>query len=411
MLKSRFSESTVEEASLAWLESSGYAILHGPAIAFDGSYAERSDPEYRDVILERRLRTAMLRLNPELPTEAIDDAFRKLARVDAPSLIERNRAAHRMLVEGVNVEYRRKDGSIAGTQVRVIDFDNPDNNDWAAVNQFTVSESKHVRRPDVVVFVNGLPLAVIELKNAADENATVEKAYQQLQTYQAQISALFATNCALVASDGMEARVGSIGAGIEWFKPWRTIDGASDAPSTMPQLQVVLQGVFEKRRFLQLIRHFIVFEDFGGGKIDKKTAAYHQFHAANIALGETLRASKMVSPGPSPEMGVFTAEKQRGGRPGDRRIGVVWHTQGSGKSLTMAFYAGSIILHPLMQNPTLVVLTDRNDLDNQLYATFGRCHDLLRQSPTQAENRADLREKLSVAAGGVVFTTISEVPP
>jgi len=411
MASGNFTESEVEEAALGWLGDFGYEVLCGPDIAFDGFSPERSDPDYRDVVLEGRLRPALLRLNSELPTEALDDAFRKLTRADAPSLIERNRGVHRMLVEGVNVEFRRKDGSIAGTQARVIDFDIPENNDWLAVNQFTVSENKHIRRPDVVIFVNGLPLAVIELKNAADENATVEKAYQQLQTYQAQVPILFATNCATVASDGIEARIGPIGAGIEWFKPWRTIDGTSDAPSTVPRLQVVLQGVFEKRRFLQLVRYFIVFENFGGGKMEKKLAAYHQFHAVNVAVSETLRASKMASPGPSPEMGVFTAEKQRGGRPGDRRVGVVWHTQGSGKSLTMAFYAGSIILHPLMQNPTLVVLTDRNDLDNQLYATFGRCHDLLRQSPVQAENREDLREKLSVAAGGVVFTTIQKFFP
>jgi type I restriction enzyme R subunit len=404
-------ESDVEEAALAWLEALGYEIAHGPEIAFDGPNPERNDPDYRDIVLEGRLRAALLRLNPELPTEALDDAFRKLTRADPPSLMERNRAVHRMLVEGVNIEYRRRDGSIAGGQARVVDFDTPENNEWVAVNQFTVSENAHVRRPDVVVFVNGLPLAVIELKNAADENATVEKAFQQLQTYQAQVPTLFTTNCALVASDGIEARIGPIGAGIEWFKTWRTIDGVSDAPSTMPQMQVVLQGVFEKPRFLQLIRRFVVFEDFGGGKIEKKLAAYHQFYAVNVAVAETLRASKMVSAGPSPEMGVFTAEKQSGGRPGDRRVGVVWHTQGSGKSLTMAFYAGSIILHPLMQNPTLVVLTDRNDLDNQLYATFGRCHDLLRQSPVQAEDREDLRDKLSVAAGGVVFTTIQKFLP
>ena len=260
---STFTESVVEDAALAWLEALGYAVLHGPDIAAGEPGAERGDPNYRDVVLEGRLRQALARLNPDLPPEALEDAYRKLTRADAPSLVERNRAVHRMLVDGVTVEYRRKDGSIAGAQARVIDFDAPDNNDWLAVNQFTVAEGQHTRRPDVVLFVNGLPLAVIELKNPADENATVWTAFHQLQTYQAQIPALFATNAALVVSDGVQARIGSLGAGKEWFKPWRTITGREDAPVRMPELQVVLEGVFEKRRFLDLVRHFIVFEDAG----------------------------------------------------------------------------------------------------------------------------------------------------
>jgi type I restriction enzyme R subunit len=222
-----FTESVVEEAALAWLESLGCAILHGPEIAVGMPGAERRDPSYRDVILEGRLRQALVRLNPDLPADAVEDAFRKLTRTGAPSLVERNRAVHRMLVDGVTVEYRRTDGSIGGAQANVIDFYSPDNNDWLAVNQFTVAEGQHTRRLDVVLFVNGLPLAVIELKNPADENATVWLAYQQLQTYQAQIPALFATNVALVASDGVEARIGTLGAGKEWFKPWRTITGGA----------------------------------------------------------------------------------------------------------------------------------------------------------------------------------------
>lgn len=214
-----FTESIVEDAALAWLEGLGYAVLNGPEIAAGMPEAERSDPNYRDVLLERRLRQALVSLNPSLPAEALEDAFRKLTRADAPSLVERNRAVHRMLVDGITVEYRRKDGSIAGAQTQVIDFDRPDNNDWLAVNQFTVAEGQHARRPDVVLFVNGLPLAVIELKNPADENATVWSAYQQLQTYQVQIPSLFATNTALVVSDGVQARIGTLGAGKEWFKP------------------------------------------------------------------------------------------------------------------------------------------------------------------------------------------------
>lgn len=412
MLYTAFTESIVEEAALAWLESLGYAVLHGPAIAASQPGAERSDPSYRDVVLERRLRQALMRLNPDLPGEALEYAYRKLERIDAPSLIERNRVVHNMLVNGVTVEYRRADGSIAGAQARVLDFDEPENNDWLAVNQFTVAEGRHTRRPDVVVFVNGLPLAVIELKNAIAEDATVWTAYQQMQTYQAQIPALFASNAALVVSDGIEARIGTLGASREWFKPWRTIGGQEDAPASMSELQVVLQGVFDKRRFLDLVRYFIVFEDYGAGKLAKKMAGYHQFHAVNVALAETLRATEQAVRGMLAETrGRYEAGHQPGGDPGDRRVGVVWHTQGSGKSLTMAFYAGRLILHPSMENPTLVVLTDRNDLDDQLFGTFARCHELLRQPPVQAADRADLREKLAVASGGVVFTTIQKFFP
>ena len=412
MPPSAFTESIVEEAALAWLEGLGYAVLHGPEIAAGEPAAERRDPNYRDVILEKRLRAALARLNPGLPAEAIEDAYRKLTRADAPSLVERSRAVHRMLVDGITVEYRRADGSIAGAQARVLDFDAPANNDWLAVNQFTVAEGQHKRRPDVVVFVNGLALAVIELKNPADENATIGAAFQQLETYQAQIPALFATNAALIASDGVQARIGALAAGREWFKPWRTITGRDDAAATLTELQVVLEGVFEPRRFLDLVRYFLVFEDAGGGKLIKKMAGYHQFHAVNVAVEETLRAARATATGTWRETpGRWEAGQRPGGDPGDRRVGVVWHTQGSGKSLTMAFYAGRIILHPAMENPTLVVLTDRNDLDDQLFGTFARCRDLLRQDPVQAADRADLRAKLAVASGGVVFTTIQKFFP
>jgi type I restriction enzyme R subunit len=408
-----FTESIVEEAALDWLRAIGWQVAHGPDIAAGEPGAERSDPNYHDVLVEGRLRQALVSLNSDLPPEALDDAYRKLTRVDAPSLVERNRAVHRMLVDGVAVEYRRKDGSIAGAQARVIDFEVAANNDWLAVNQFTVSEGQHTRRPDVVLFVNGLPLAVIELKNSADENATVWSAFQQLQTYQAQVPALFVTNAVLLASDGVQARIGSLGAGKEWFKPWRTISGREDAPAHQPELQVMLEGVFEKRRFLDLLRYFIVFEDSagaagGGGKLTKKMAGYHQYHAVNVAVEETLRAAQSAVAQPR---GRYGAGQQPGGEPGDRRVGVVWHTQGAGKSLTMAFYAGRVILHPAMANPTLVVLTDRNDLDDQLFGTFARCCDLLRQPPVQATDRADLRAKLAVASGGVVFTTIQKFFP
>jgi type I restriction enzyme R subunit len=411
-MTSGFTESVVEEAALAWLAGLGYAVKHGPEIAAGEPGAERYDPQYRDVVLEGRLRQALARLNPTLPAEALDDAYRKLTRLAAPSLVERNRAAHRMLIDGVTVEYRRKDGSIAGDQARLLDFDAAENNDWLAVNQLTVAEGQHTRRPDVVLFVNGLPLAVVELKNAADENATAWTAWQQLQTYQAQIPSLFGTNAALVVSDGIEARLGALGAGKEWFKPWRTIDGEGDAPTSLSQLQVLLEGVFAPRRFLDLLRHFVVFEDAGGGKLVKKIAGYHQFHAVNAAVEETLRATRRAGEvGEGPEVPGLYETRRPGGGPGDRRVGVVWHTQGSGKSLTMAFYAGRVILHPAMANPTVVVLTDRNDLDDQLFATFARCRDLLRQPPVQAADRADLRAKLAVGSGGVVFTTIQKFLP
>ena len=332
-------ESTVEEAALRWLEGLDFTLAHGPDIAFGRPGAERSDPTYRDVVLEWRLREALVRLNPELPQEALEDAFRKIVRVDGPSLIERNRAVHRMLVDGMTVEYRRADGSIAGAQARVIDFEDPDKDDWLAVNQFTVvGPQGQARRADIVIFLNGLPLGVIELKNPADERADVWSAFRQLQTYGSQIPALFDYNCALVVSDGTEARIGVLGAGREWFKPWRTIDGRGDAPKGMPELRVVVEGVFERRRFLDLIRYFIVFEDMGGGVLAKKMAGYHQFHDVNLAVEQTLRAAgrKRVR---EPE-GRYESGRQAGGEPGDRRVGVVWHTQGSGKSLSMAFYAG-----------------------------------------------------------------------
>ena len=407
-----FAESIVEDAALAWLASSGFAVAHGPEIACDQPGAERSDPTYRDVVLEWRLREALVRLNPDLPPDALDGAFRKIARADGPTLIERNRAVHRMLVNGVTVEYHRPGEPIRGAQARVIDFDDPDNNDWLAVNQLTVvGPQGHNRRADIVIFVNGLPLGVIELKNPADEKATIGGALNQLQTYQSQIPALFDYNCALVVSDGTEARIGVLGAGKEWFKPWRTIDGRGDAPKGMPELQVVLEGVFDKRRFLDLIRYFIVFDDEGGGKLTKKMAGYHQFHAVNFAVEQTLRAAGRKRARAGEPEGRYESGRQPGGEPGDRRVGVVWHTQGSGKSLSMAFYAGRLILEPAMENPTIVVITDRNDLDDQLFGTFARCRDLLRQDPVQAADRADLREKLRVAGGGVVFTTIQKFMP
>jgi type I restriction enzyme R subunit len=383
-----FTESEVEQAALAWLERLGYLILSGPAIAPGEAMAERDN--YGQVVIEHRLLQSLQRLNPMVPPDAHDEAFRKLTRPDSPSLTVNNHIIHKYLVEGVPVEYQRKDGSIGGDLVRVLDYDEPENNEFLAVNQFTVVENQYERRPDVVLFINGLPIAVMELKNAATENATIWSAFNQLQTYKIQIPSLFSFNEAMVISDGVQARIGTLTADREWFMPWRTIEGEELADNRLPQLQVVIEGVFEKQRFLDLIRYFNVFEDIGGGVLIKKMAGYHQYHAVNLALNSTVRAA---------------------GAGGDKRVGVVWHTQGSGKSLTMAFYAGRVVLHPAMKNPTLVVITDRNDLDDQLYGTFARCHELLRQQPMQAQSRANLRELLTTASGGVVFTTVHKFFP
>ena len=404
-------EADVEQAALDWLSGLGWQVLHGPDVAPETPAAERDD--YGQVVLEHRLRDVLAELNPSLPLSALDDACRMLTRPEGSTLEARNRSFHRMLVNGVNVEYRDPSGNVRGDQVCVIDFESPDRNDWLAVNQFTVTENSNNRRPDIVLFVNGLPLGIIELKNPADEDATIWTAWNQLQTYKAELSALFAMNEMLVVSDGTEARIGTLTSGKEWFKPWRTVAGETLADQHLAELQVMLEGAFERNRFLALVRDFIVFDDDGSGALEKKMAGYHQFHAVRYAVDETLRAAELhwKVDRTVDTRGRYETGQKSGGEPGDRRVGVVWHTQGSGKSLTMAFYTGAIISEPAMENPTVVVLTDRNDLDDQLYGTFSRCQDLLRQPPTQAESRADLRNKLSVNAGGVVFTTIQKFFP
>ena len=380
-------ESHIEETSLDWFAGLGYTVLHGPDIAPDMPDAERST--YKEVVLTRRLQDAITRLNPTIPPDAQEEAIRKVLNPDSPALVQNNRAFHQMLVDGIEVEYRQPDGSIRSGQVRLVDFDTPENNDWLAVNQFTVIE-KSDRRPDIVLFINGLPLTVIELKNPTDEKATISTAFRQMQTYKQEIPALFTYNETLVISDGLEARIGSLTADKEWFLPWRTIEGEDEAPLTELELEVLIKGAFERHRFLSYLKHFIVFEETESGTIAKKIAGYHQFHAAQTAIETTLKASCTE---------------------GDQQCGVVWHTQGSGKSLTMAFYAGSIVQHPLMENPTLVLITDTNDLDDQLFGTFARCHQLLRQKPAQAKSRRHLRELLKVASGGVVFTTVQKFFP
>lgn len=386
-MSSKFTEDHVEQACLDWLEVLDYSVLHGPDISPDGDAPERA--AYDATILIDRFKTAFYTINPHLSADACDYALRKLQQTDFPSLIEENRRLHQLMVDGVDVDITREDGSTGTDKARLIDFENPANNDWVAVNQFTVIEGGHNRRPDVVVFINGLPIVVIELKNPVDENATIDDAYNQLQTYKDEIPSLFRTNGLLITSDGLLARVGSLTANSERFMAWRTVDGVDIASKGMPELQTLINGVFNKATLLSLLKGFIVFENTGSELI-KKIAAYHQFHAVHKAVQSTIDA---------------TSES------GDKRVGVIWHTQGSGKSLLMAFYAGEVIANPQMKNPTLIVLTDRNDLDDQLFATFAGCKDLIRQTPVQAADRDDLKRLLSVPSGGVIFTTIQKFSP
>ncbi len=384
-MPSSYTESILEHAGLEWLEDLGYEIAFGPDIAPDGDTPERAS--FQDAVLIERLRSAIARINPSVPRDAQEEAIEKVVNVaySNPSLLTTNHGFHRMLTEGVDVEYSREDGSVAGDKVYLVDTKNASENNWLAVNQFTIIENKHNRRPDIILFVNGLPLVVFELKNPVDEKVGVREAFNQIQTYKEEIPSLFTYNALCVIGDGViETRLGTLSADLDRYMKWRTMDGESVAPISVPQMEVLLKGVCAKERLLDIVRNFIVFERTDKGVI-KKVAAYHQYHATNKALTRTAEA---------------TSEK------GDRRCGVVWHTQGSGKSLTMVFYAGKIIQS--LDNPTLVVLTDRNDLDDQLFGVFSNCSELLRQHPVQARDRSHLKEILKVASGGVVFTTIQK---
>ncbi|WP_198322655.1 MULTISPECIES: type I restriction endonuclease subunit R [Methylococcus] len=398
------SEAEIEQALLTQLGGLGYTVASDEVIGPDGSAPERDSHDV--VVLRKRLEEAVLRLNPNLPPKARADAIAKLTQSVFPALLEENRRIHRLLTEGVDVEYDADDGTLTAGKVRLIDFERPENNDWLAVRQFTVINGQNNRRPDVVVFVNGLPLAVIELKAPGSAGAHLAGAFNQLQTYKQQIPALFATNALLITSDGISARVGSLSADLERFMPWRTTDGKEIAPKGAPELPTLIEGVFEQRRLLDLLRDFTVFAETGAGLV-KIIAGYHQFHAVKKAMEQTLRAlppQNVVREDPA-RYGLPSVRDQK---PGDRRVGVIWHTQGSGKSLLMAFYAGLLVKHPALENPTLVVLTDRNDLDDQLFATFSMCRDLIRQTPVQAESREHLQALLNRAAGGVIFTTLQK---
>lgn len=383
----RFSEDHVELAGIETLKGLGWLYLDRDTISPDGTAPER--PSLGDTILAGRLDRAVRALNPNIPEEAIDVALKQVLSTDKPNLTEENRRLHRLLTDGVGVQYRAADGSIKNDRVWLIDFDDADANDWLVTNQFTVVEGQRNRRPDLVCFLNGLPVGVLELKNAADENATLTGAYNQLQTYKAQVPSLFRTNCVLVISDGLQARIGSLTANEERFMPWRTVDGETYAELGTPEMETLLQGVFDRRVFLDLIRDFTVFGDKGDG-LFKIVAGYHQYHGAKKALRQAVAAT-------APE--------------GDRKIGVIWHTQGSGKSFLMAFFAGLAVSSKTLENPTILVLTDRNDLDDQLFSTFSTCKDLIRQTPKQAGNREELKELLDSSAGGVIFSTVQKFSP
>ncbi|MCK2097067.1 type I restriction endonuclease subunit R [Thauera aromatica] len=402
------SEAEVEQALLEQLLGLGYAVVSDEIVGPDGRQPERESHD--EVVLRRRFEDAVARLNPGLPAEARQDAVRKLMQSELPALLEENRRLHKLITEGVDVEYYATEGEQRGTltagKVALIDFDHPERNDWLAVSQFVVISGQNKRRPDVVVFVNGLPLAVVELKAPGSDNATLVGAFNQLQTYKQQIPALFHSNALLVTSDGIAARVGSLSADLERFMPWRTTDGSAVAPKGAPELSTLIAGVFEQGRLLSLLRDFTVFGETGSG-LAKIIAGYHQFHAVRHAVASTLRASAPVQ-GVAEDPANYGLPSVATQARGDRRAGVIWHTQGSGKSLLMAFYAGQLVRHPAMANPTLVVLTDRNDLDDQLFATFSMCRDLIRQTPVQAESREDLQKLLNRASGGVIFSTLQK---
>lgn len=384
-MRNSITENEIEEIALSYLQGLGYTYQLGTVISPDGEHPER---QYNEVVLVTRLRDAIDKLNPNISQDAKEDALKKVLRTDSPNALINNENFHRYLTDGVDVEMRTESG-IRGEKIYIVDFESPENNEFLAVNQFTVVEGNQNKRPDIILFVNGLPLVVIELKNAVDENANLKSAFNQLQTYKQAIPSLFTYNSLLVISDGWDARCGTITSDYGRFMTWKTKDGQTTADHLQPQMEVMFHGMLNKHTLLDLIRQFIVFEK-SDSKTLKKVAAYHQYYAVNKAVESTVTAS---------------------GSNGDRRGGVIWHTQGSGKSLSMVFFSGKLIIEPRMENPTLVILTDRNDLDEQLHETFTNCQQLLRQEPQKAESRKELRQLLKVASGGIVFTTIQKFMP
>lgn len=384
---SLFTEDQLEQEMLTWLAEIGYTHVYGPTIACDGEAPERSN--YQDILLIERLRNAIARLNPTIPEVTREDALQQVRDLNTPILLSANRRFHHFLVNGVPVDYQR-DGETRGDFVRLIDFETPANNEWVAVNQFSIKGEKHTRRPDILLFINGLPLVLIELKNSVDLNADIGKAFNQIQTYKEQIPDIFQYNEILIISDGSEARMGSLSANMERFMSWRTIDGITlDPLGQFGELETLTRGILTPVYFLDYLRFFILFED--DGELIKKIAGYHQFHAVRAAIQQVITASR-------PD--------------GNKKGGVVWHTQGSGKSITMTCFAARVMREVAMENPTIVVITDRNDLDGQLFGVFSLGQDLLREQPMQAESRQDLRAKLNNRpSGGIVFATIQKFMP
>ena len=384
-------EDQLEQETLAWLQDVGYAVRSGFDIAPDGPNPQRAN--YREVLLLGCLREAIARLNPGMPAAAREDAVQQVQNLGLPAQLAANRAFHRLLVGGVPVQYQQS-GETRGDFVRLVDWGDPANNEFWAVNQFTLKGPHHTRRPDIVLFVNGLPLVLLELKNPADQEASIWKAYDQIQTYKEQIPDLFQFNEVLVIADGSEARLGSLSANAERFMQWRTIDGAQlDPLGQFNELETLVRGVLAPQYLLDYLRFFVLFED--DGQLIKKIAGYHQFHAVRAAIEHVVAASSAGS-----------AAGQRG------KGGVVWHTQGSGKSITMTCFAARVMQEPAMQNPTIVVITDRNDLDNQLFGVFASAGESLRETPVQAETRPQLRQLLANRpSGGIIFTTIQKFAP
>lgn len=420
-MSDKITENTIEEFAIELLERLGYQYIYAPDIAHDGERPERNS--YEDVLLSGRLQDAIRRINPKVAFDSQEEALKEIQRINSPELLSNNETFHRMLTEGINVSYQ-KDGHQRGDLVWLIDFQNPENNEFIVANQFTVIENGNNKRLDIILFVNGIPLVVIELKNPADENATVKSAFKQLQTYKEIIPSLFTYNALMIISDGLEAKSGSLSAGLTRFMAWKSADGKEEASNLVSQLETLINGMLNKETLLDLIRHFVVFEkskkeDTKTGIVTistvKKLAAYHQYYAVNRAVESTLRATGYTLEKETPVSMVMESPESYGvagvkSQPkGDRKGGVVWHTQGSGKSLSMVFYTGKIVL--ALDNPTVVVITDRNDLDDQLFDTFASSTQLLRQEPKQADNRDELKELLKVASGGVIFSTIQKFQP
>ncbi len=389
-------ENIIEESAIEILQSQGWQYVNGKEISPEGLFCERES--YQQIVLITRLRQSIAKINTHIPADAQEAAIQKVLRIYSPVLLHNNEEFHKLLVEKIKIPYQ-ENGYERSHEVALIDFEEKSNNQFLVVNQYTVIENNQNKRPDVLLFINGLPLIVIELKNAIDENADILSAYKQIQTYKAIIPSLFTYNAICIISDGLECKAGSVSADLSRYMTWKSADGIKDASRFKPQLETLLKGMLQPFTLLDLVRNFIVFEktrkeDAKTGLIqiqtEKKLAAYHQYYAVNKAVQSSIKAS---------------------GINGDKRGGVVWHTQGSGKSLSMVFYSGKLITAPEMKNPTIVVITDRNDLDDQLYDTFAASVQLLRQEPIQAESRDHLKELLKVASGGIVFTTIQKFMP